>query len=206
MEAAAWDARYAGTELVWSAEPNRFVAEVLGGRPPGTAVDLACGEGRNAVWLAQCGWTVTGVDFSAVALEKAAHLAEARGVRVEWVLADATTWVRPQPVDLVVVAYLQVPAAARRTVLRGAASALRPEGTLLVVAHHSANLTDGAGGPQDPAVLYTAEDVVADTAGLGLRAVRAQRVERPTADGSVAVDALAELRRPGSDDRDGDAR
>jgi SAM-dependent methyltransferase len=202
MEADAWDARYAGTELVWSAEPNRFVAEVLDGRPPGTAVDLACGEGRNAVWLAERGWTVTGVDFSPVALAKAAHLAEARGVPVKWVHADVTSWLPPEPVDLVVVAYLQVPAANRRTVLRGAASALRPGGSLLVVAHHSANIIEGAGGPKDPAVLYTAEDVVGDTAGLGLRVVRAQRVLRPTADGSTAVDAVAELRLPRpTDDR-----
>jgi rhodanese-related sulfurtransferase/SAM-dependent methyltransferase len=199
MEAAAWDARYAATELIWSAQPNRFVVQVLEARSPGTAVDLACGEGRNAVWLAQRGWTVTGVDFSAVALTKATQLAQARGVQVDWVLADATRWIPSAPVDLVVLAYLHLPAAARRTVLRSAATALRPGGTLLVVAHHSANLTEGTGGPQDPAVLYTAEDVVGDVAGLGLHTIQARRVDRPTADGPVAVDMLAELRRPGSD-------
>ncbi len=194
--AALWDERYAATELVWSAEPNRFVAEHLGGRTPGTAVDLACGEGRNAIWLARQGWTVTGVDFSAVAVGKGERLAGAEGVAVNWAVADVTSWRPPEPVDLVVVAYLQLPADARRAALRGAAASLRPGGTLFVIAHDSTNLTEGAGGPPDPAVLYTAQDVVADTAGLGLETVRAERVERATADGRTALDALAELRRP----------
>lgn len=199
MNAAGWDARYAGTDLVWSAEPNRFVAETLTGRPPGTAVDLACGEGRNAIWLAEQGWTVTGVDFSPVALDKAAHLAAARGVEPTWVCADATTWIPTHPADLVLVAYLQLPADQRRAALRAAAAALRPGATLLVVAHHSANLTEGTGGPQDPAVLYTPDDVLADTAGLGLLTIRADRVQRPTATGTDAIDTLVELRRAADD-------
>ncbi|HXV93953.1 MAG TPA: class I SAM-dependent methyltransferase, partial [Pseudonocardia sp.] len=92
MDAAAWDARYATTELLWTANANRWVADALTGSPPGTALDLACGEGRNAVWLAEQGWEVTGVDFSATALGKAAALAEHRGVRVTWVHADVTAW------------------------------------------------------------------------------------------------------------------
>jgi SAM-dependent methyltransferase len=75
MHAAEWDARYAGKNLVWEAEPNRWVVEVCAGLPPGRALDLACGEGRNALWLARQGWRVTGVDFSRVALERAGDLA-----------------------------------------------------------------------------------------------------------------------------------
>lgn len=94
---AGWNARYSATELVWSAEPNRWVSEVLAGRPAGTAVDLGCGEGSNAIWLAEQGWTVTGADFSDVALDKATALADRRGVTVRWIRGDATDWSAEQP-------------------------------------------------------------------------------------------------------------
>ncbi|MCI3276673.1 class I SAM-dependent methyltransferase [Streptomyces cylindrosporus] len=91
MDAATWDERYRGSELVWKAEPNRFVAEDLAGlKASGRAVDLAAGEGRNSVWLAERGWEVDAVDFSAVALEKAERLAADRGVRLRTVRADLT--------------------------------------------------------------------------------------------------------------------
>lgn len=196
MDATAWDARYAATELVWTAEPNRWVSEVVAVRPPGTAADLACGEGRNAIWLAERGWDVTGIDFSAAALEKARSLAHQRGVQIDWRRADLTGWRAAQPVDLVLVAYLHVPAEQRRAVHRAAAAALRPGGTLLVVGHDSTNLTHGVGGPQDPAVLFTPADVVADVDGLGLTCVRAEQVNRPVDEDRLAIDALVELRHP----------
>ena len=176
MDAEAWDERYAASELVWSREPNQFVAAELADLPPGTAVDLAAGEGRNAIWLASRGWSATAVDFSQVALDKGARLAE--DLDVTWVCADATTWQAPRPVDLVVMAYFQVPSADRRRAVRSAASMLRPGGTLLLVAHDSTNLTEGTGGPQDPAVLMTADDVVADLDGIDVEVVRAERVAR----------------------------
>ena len=178
MDAEAWDQRYAASELVWSREPNQFVAAELADLAPGTAVDLAAGEGRNAIWLASRGWSATAVDFSQVALDKGARLAAEAGVDVTWVCADATTWRPPAPVDLVVVAYLQVPADDRRRAVRGAVGMLAPGGTLLLVAHDSTNLTEGTGGPQDPSVLMTAEDVVDDLSGLDVEVVRAERVAR----------------------------
>ncbi len=184
MDASAWDERYAATGLVWSREPNQFVAAELADLPAGTAVDLAAGEGRNAIWLASRGWSVTAVDFSQVALDKGARLAADLDASLDvtpdltWVCADATTWQPPQPVDLVVIAYLQVPAEDRRRAVRGAYAMLRPGGTLLLVAHDSTNLTEGTGGPQDPAVLMTAEDVLADLDGLDVDVVRAERVAR----------------------------
>jgi SAM-dependent methyltransferase len=181
MDANAWDERYAASELVWSAGPNRFVAEELADLPPGTAVDLAAGEGRNAIWLARRGWSVTAVDFSQVALDKGRTLAG--DTALEWVCADATTWRPPQPVDLTVVAYLQLPADQRRAAVRGAVESLTPGGTFLLVAHDSTNLTEGTGGPQDPAVLMTAEDVLADLDGLPLEVVRAERVARDVSPG-----------------------
>ena len=161
MDSASWDRRYEGSELVWTAEPNRFLVAETETLAPGRAIDLACGEGRNAVWLAERGWQAVGVDFSEVGLRKARELADSRGVNVEWVAADLLDY-RPDPhaFDLVLVFYLQVPAADRRPILHAAVDAVAPGGTFLLVAHDSSNLQHGHGGPQDPARLYTAHDVV----------------------------------------------
>jgi 2-polyprenyl-3-methyl-5-hydroxy-6-metoxy-1,4-benzoquinol methylase len=192
MDAEEWDRRYEASELVWTAGPNQFVAEQLADLPPGRALDLAAGEGRNAIWLAEQGWRVTAVDFSRVALDKGARLAAQRGVELDWVVADV---LRYQPeaggYDLVLLSYLQLPADQMATVLHTSAGALAPGGTLLVVGHDLINLTEGVGGPQDPDVLYTPETVCAQLPGL--RITRAERVRRQvrTADGErSAVDAL----------------
>lgn len=197
MEREDWDRRYRGTELLWTARPNRFVVEELWELPPGRALDLGAGEGRNAVWLAERGWRVTAVDFSPVALDKARRLAQARGVSVDWVLADLRGY-QPEPAayDLVLVAYLQLLPAGRAAVLHGAVAALARHGTLLVIGHDLTNLGEGVGGPQDPAVLYTSEAIVAELDGLTVR--RAGRVRRPvdTASGTgEAVDTLVRATR-----------
>lgn len=205
MDSAEWDSRYAAKDLVWSAGPNRWVEEVAAGLPPGRALDLAAGEGRNALWLAERGWTVTAVDFSAVALDRARSLAEQRlgadAGRVRLVRADLAEYVPEDRYDLVVSAYLQVPGGLRRRVLRRAAGAVADGGLLLVVAHDSDNLAHGIGGPQDPAVLYTAQDVVSDIDGSGLRTVAATARHRDVpAEGGVrvAIDAFLLARRDAS--------
>lgn len=188
-----WDERDSAMPSVWGVEPNRWVAEQLADLPPGTAVDLACGEGRNAVWLADRGWRVYAVDFSTVALAKGREL-ERRNpppVAVSWLAGDVTDFVPPEPVDLALLCYLQVPAAARHTAVRNAAESLAPGGTLFMVGHDSRNLTDGSGGPQDPAVLFTAADVARDLDGLGLTIEQAGEVFRPVAGAArPAIDAL----------------
>lgn len=226
MDHRAWDARYAATDLVWGSGPNRWVAQEVAGLVPGRALDLAAGEGRNALWLAAAGWRVTAVDFSAVALERGRSLAAAQpaapAAPVEWVRADVRTY-QPEDggYDLVLLCYLQLPAADRRAVLRHAAGALALGGTLLVVGHDTTNLTEGVGGPQDPSVLFTPDDITADLAdlagpsGIRLRTVRAERVRRPvpvgdghghgrghdrgdeggTPPGREAIDALVRLQR-----------
>ena len=179
MDAAAWDERYRAHGLVWGGPPNRWVVEELEDAPAGRALDLACGEGRNALWLAAHGWQVTAVDFSAVAIAKARELDTAR--LVEWVEADATAYTPERPVDLALLSYLQLPSDQRRRAVRGAAAALAPGGLLLVIAHATRNLTDGTGGPQDARVLYSAPDVVADLEGSGVVIDRAEEVLRPVA-------------------------
>jgi SAM-dependent methyltransferase len=191
-----WNERYAGAELLWSSTPSRFLVAETEDLPPGRALDLACGEGRNAVWLGERGWRVTGVDFAEAALGKAAELAAGRGVELELIHADLLEWVPPAGAyDLVAVFYLQLPAAERRLVLGRAAAAVAPGGRFLLVAHDLLNLAEGHGGPSDPAVLTSAEEVAAELPGLVVE--RAGRVERPVEGAErPALDTLVRATRP----------
>jgi SAM-dependent methyltransferase len=198
VDAEGWNRRYATSEPIWGAGPNQFLVGEVDALPPGRALDLGAGEGRNALWLAAKGWQVTAVDFSDVGLDKARELARRAGVTVDLVCADATDPV-DGTFDLVVVLYLHLPPDQRRRALRNAAAATAPGGTLVVVGHDSTNLTEGIGGPRDPAVLFTPADVVADLDGTGLTIRRAETVRRPvtTDDGErTALDALVRAERP----------
>ncbi len=210
-DAKGWDERYSGAELVWSRKPTRWVVQELQGRPPGTALDVATGEGRNAIWLAEIGWSVTAVDFSQVALRRAAALeAEAEEERgeqldIEWVWGDLRTWELPTSAyDLVLMSYLHLPSYERTPLVRACAAALAANGILLVVGHDTSNLTEGYGGPQDAGVLYTAADLEGDLQDLtntGTYVVeRSGRFAREVTVGEtthVAWDVLLKLRRKG---------
>jgi SAM-dependent methyltransferase len=193
-----WNRRYASADPHSTPVPNRFLVAEVSDLPPGRALDLACGAGRNAVWLAERGWRVTAVDFSDVGLSMAHELAEARGTTVEWIEADVLAWTATvNAYDLVCVLYLQLPADERRAVLRLAANAVGPGGTLLVIGHDLLNLTEGSGGPTQPDVLFTPDDIVGEIGGL--RIEKAERVRRPVDDGVTtgdAIDALVRARRP----------
>ena len=193
-----WNRRWAGEERVHaSTAPSRFLVAEVADLRPGTALDLACGAGRNAVWLAEQGWRVTAVDFSGVALRMARSLAAERGWRSSGSRRTRWRWTPPaRAYDLVCVLYLQLPAGERRTALAHAAGAVRPGGTLLVLGHDLLNLTEGWGGPTQADVLFTPDDVVAD---LGdLRIDKALRVRRPVEDAGAsreAIDALVRATR-----------
>lgn len=194
VEREEWDERYAGEELLWHADPNRFLVTETADLVPGTVLDVACGEGRNAVWLAEKGWRAAGVDFSTVALAKARKLARERDVHVQWIDADVRTWRPGTAFDLVLVFYLQLPPEERDAAYRSAAEAVAGGGRILVVGHDRENLTAGVGGPKEPAVLFSAEDVtdiLSDVGGFTIE--HAGQVRRPveTDDGTVdALDAL----------------
>lgn len=198
MDVSGWDERYRASDLVWGVAPNRWVEQEVAGLRPGNALDLACGEGRNAIWLARNSWRVTAVDFSAVAIGKGKQLEERELEKpsIAWMVADATAFTAAEPVDLALLCYLQLPAGERRAAVRHAARALAPGGVLLVIAHDSRNLTDGTGGPQDESVLYTAGDVAGDLDGLGLTVEKAEEALRPV-DGAPrpAIDALLRATR-----------
>ena len=183
-------------EQLWAAEPNRTFAEEAAGLTPGRALDLACGEGRHAVWLARLGWSVTAVDFSEVAIDKGRARAAREGVEVDFRTVDLLDFAPEQHVfDLVLVLFLQLPADERRLVLGRATTALAPGGTFLLVGHHLENLTEGVGGPSEPGVLYTPEDIVAEIPGLEVE--KAERALRNVDDADrPAIDALVRARSP----------
>ncbi len=166
--------------------------------PPGRAIDLGTGEGRNAIWLAERGWQVTAVDFSAVGLARAARLAAERAVSVDWVQADLQDYQpAPDSCDLVLVAYIHLPTDSLARIFRAAAATVAPGGTLLVIGHDRDNITRGHGGPQDPDRLYTPAVVAAELDGLTVR--RAEQVTRTvtTPEGErTAIDTLVRAERP----------
>lgn len=201
MDANGWDERYSTAELVWTARPNTFIEAILTDAEPGRALDIAAGEGRHAVWLASRGWQVTAVDFSSVGLDRARAWAEAEGVaeRLTTVVADVTAY-RPAPAsfDLALFAYVQLPAEARSAAIRNAAAGVAAGGRLILIAHDSSNLTEGFGGPPDPAFLYTPQDVLADLAEAPgqWQADRTEVVERVVPEAPrPARDALVVARR-----------
>ena len=206
MKASDWDERYAARDLVWSAEPNRFVAEIVAPMTPGRALDVAAGEGRNAIWMVEQGWTVVAADYSTVAVDRMRSLAADRlGDRVELLtplVADAT---QPAPggpaaYDLALLCYLQLPADEWAQALREAVEATRPGGHVVVVGHAGRNLAEGWGGPGDRSVLYDPDEVLERAEGLPVTVETSGIRERPveTDEGErVALDTVVVLRREG---------
>jgi SAM-dependent methyltransferase len=195
MQREDWDRRYAEVENLWAVRPNRFLVAETEELEAGRALDLACGEGQNAIWLASRGWDVTGVDFSEVAIARARSRAEREGIRVDFVCADLRAY-EPEPgaFDLVLLLYLHIPADERRAVLAGAAEALAAGGTLVLVGHDLTNMTDGVGGPSDPRLLCTPDDIASELPALEIE--KAERVYRDVAGADrPAIDALVRARR-----------
>lgn len=153
---AAWDRWYTETDSSW-APANIWVQAELNGVAPGRALDLGAGDARHAVWLAGRGWHVQAVDFSDEALRIGRERAFADGVseRITWTVADVTVH-SPDPVtfDLILVAYLHLPAADIEAIIARAAAGLAAGGRFLLISHDPANPREGTGGPQDPSVLH----------------------------------------------------
>ena len=198
MDASDWNARYLAQPDVWGTTPAaRIVAEVTAaedaGLTVGTAVDLACGDGRHARWLAAHGWRVQAVDFSEVAIDQARgkDSDDGRSGSVDWVVGDATTWAPSEPVDLVVVGFLHLPLDTLTRVLRETGTWLRPGGHVVYLGHAAENLARGVGGPQDPTVLPGIEHLA--RAADGLEVVSLRHDLRP-AGKVIAVDVLLHAR------------
>jgi len=156
----AWEERY-GAAAVWTGKVNTHLKEWVEAHPradPATAIDLACGEGGDAIWLASQGWQVAGVDFSQAAIDRATTAAQDRGVEVTWIVADLTAWVTEQRANLVTVSFLHEPARVRHAVWRTAASAVAEGGELLITGHRPD--VEGAPGPPTE-TRFTADEVIA---------------------------------------------
>jgi SAM-dependent methyltransferase len=191
VRAEDWNARYEARRQ-WSEGPNTLVAELLGHLPPGTAVDLAAGEGRHALWLASLGWQVTAVDFSSVGIGRGR--AQPGADRVGWLTADVLRWsAPPSSLDLVLVAYLHLPTEDMTGLLVRSVGWLRPGGRFLLVGHDLDNIERGVGGPQEPGILHSAERLAPVAALLDVD--RLEQVPRPTPEGT-AIDTLLWGRRP----------
>lgn len=200
MDARAWDERYRSAELVWGSEPNQFVRAQCESFAPGVAADLACGEGRNALWLARLGWQVHGVDFSPVAIERAEALTARQPydvrLRLKWRVEDiASLSLREESLDLVLISYLHLPPPQMSALVLRAARAVRTHGHLVIVGHDRRNLLEGVSGPQDVSLLYEPQGLrrllqLVDRLSVEL----ASTVERLTP-GGVALDTLVRARR-----------
>lgn len=200
MDAAQWDERYrASAGGVWATQPPAAVREIAATLPPGTAIDVATGDGRTALWLAGRGWTCTGVDFSGAGLALAA--ARPGGDAVTWTRGDVHEWEPATPVDLVVSCYLHLPDSA--AAVARIAEWVAPGGSLVVIGHDVDNIAAGGHGPTDPAILYTPE-LLRSALNERFRIERCERIMRTSADAelrgvyaSAAIDTLLHAVRVG---------
>jgi SAM-dependent methyltransferase len=180
---AFWEERYRSQDALWSGRPNPQLVAEASGLAPGTALDVGCGEGADAVWLAERGWRVVATDISTVALERAAAHARTLGPeiaeRISWQQADITadalpSVLEPGAYDLVSSQFMHLPKDQRLVLQRRLGEATAPGGVLLVVGHHPSDLDGALPRPMESDWFYTAEEVT--------------RVLPPEAGWSVLVD------------------
>jgi len=197
MDARDWDQKYQeAAHLHWPAAPNIFVSDRLHDAVPGRGLDLAAGEGRNAIWLASLGWKMTAVDFSEVAIERGV----ARATDVDFVVADVLEWEPDTSFDLILIAYLHLQSAEYEKVVHRAKDWLEPGGELFMIGHDVSNIEHGHGGPQYPEILWNVDEMIGWMEGLTI--VEGQVGRRPvdTDEGRMfARDALVRGRRSVSD-------
>jgi SAM-dependent methyltransferase len=203
MDVAQWDARYEAFTNTVAVEPDPWVRAQVVDLPPGRALDLGAGDGRQTLGLAAQGWAVTAVDFSSAALGRLTDFADAlesSAGRITTVQADLMTYTPDvSTFDLVVIAFMHPPVDDRRRMITGAANALAPGGVLLLIGHDKQSAGRGVGGPDDVELLWTTEALLADIAHTSLSLVSAAQVHRTvhTPDGpNEALDTAVVARRP----------
>jgi thioredoxin reductase/SAM-dependent methyltransferase len=165
FEQDAWEERYRAKPTIWSGQPNPQLVAEAAALTPGRALDVGCGEGADALWLAERGWQVTGADISTTALDRAAAHVEGTeaAARIEWIHAD----LREKPpaegaYDLVSAQFMHLPGDERRALYARLAAAVAPGGILLIVGHHPADLETAAHRMHCPGAMFTADDVAAE--------------------------------------------
>lgn len=199
-----WEEMYRGKPQVWSGEVNPWLAELAADLSPGRALDLGCGEGGDAIWMARQGWSVTAVDVAQVALTRAGEHAVAAGVgdRIDLVRLDLEAGLPEGPFDLISAQFLQSPVElARERILAAAARALSSGGVLIVVAHAAAPSWAPQARPATAFPSPTADLAALELPEVGWEVIRAEVVTRTVAapDGQPGemLDSLVVVRRDG---------
>jgi SAM-dependent methyltransferase len=182
-----WDERYSSAGQLWSGKPNHQLVAQVSHLPPGEALDAGCGEGADAIWLAERGWAVTAVDVSLVALERGARHAAAAGAqvarRISWRTEDLLTWTPPAAsFDLVSAQFMHLPPEAFQAMYRRLATAVRHGGTLLVVMHHADDLHANVGRIGHPGAFPAAHELAAALDPAAWQVIEAAGLERPATD------------------------
>lgn len=200
---STWNERYRAKDLLWSAGPNRLFADVVAEIPAGSALDLGCGEGRNAVYLAERGWEVLGIDYAEAGIDKARRIASKRGVSATFSVADAATYEPPvASFDLVAIIFLHTDPETRAAWLPRSLAAVAPGGRWLWIGHDPDNIERGVGGPKDSSVLPSVDTLVSALP-ADFEVLEARQVERSVdsdpghgASGpGIAIDNLVVARR-----------
>ena len=178
-----WDQRYNTPEYIYGKTPNDFLVEMIDRLPKGEVLSLAEGEGRNGVYLAQQGCRVTGVDSSAIALQKARNLAAERGVQLNTLHRNLSELeIEPAAWDAVVSIFCHLPAPLRASLHRQVVQGLRPGGCLLLEAYTPRQLEFRTGGPPTIELMMDLKTLRQELEGLNLE--HAREVERDIREGS----------------------
>jgi SAM-dependent methyltransferase len=191
FSASFWDERYSGGRQ-WSGEPNPQLVHEVADLVPGSALDVGCGEGGDAIWLARQGWRVTGMDVSAVALARAAE--HAGDLDVTWVQADVVAEAPTGSYDLVSAHFIHMPPPQLKALHQRLADVVAPGGTLLIVGHDWSDTETGVQRPAIPELYFTADEVAASFAPDEWTTVVAENRPR-TFDGMTIHDAVIRMRR-----------
>ena len=200
----SFEERYQATDALWSGKANTQLVAEAADLAPGTALDVGCGEGADAIWLAERGWQVTAVDFARTALERGRAHAETVGAefagRISWVYADVTADLPGDRFDLVSAQFMHQPPEPRQRLFAGLAAAVAPGGTLLVVGHDFSDVAAGAHRPDMPERFFTAAEV-AESLDDGWEIVVAEARPRPAhvheGEDITVHDAVVRARRRG---------
>jgi SAM-dependent methyltransferase len=208
----AWEARYAGAGPVWSGRPNATLVDVASSLPAGRALDLGCGEGGDAIWLAQQGWQVTAIDISPTAIARATQAARRAGIgqdQIRWLVQNLDTWRGEETYDLVTASFLHSMVELPRVeILRRAATLVAPGGHLLVISH--AGFPPWAAHHHEPAFPTPDEEIASLDLPAGrwtalIAQTRSREATGPEGQRAILDDSVVLLRRsaqpPGTRER-----
>lgn len=173
-----WEQRYREPIYAYGIHPNEFFKEIIGQIPPGKVLLPAEGEGRNAVYAATKGWDVTAFDFSGEARQKALELAKKNRVSITYDTLDVRDFSAPDATyDLIGLSFTHIPAALRPAFHRALVKSLRPAGRIVLEAFHKEQVQYTSGGPKDPTMLFSLEELRSEFAGLTFQTLEEKIVD-----------------------------